>query len=69
MKEEDTDIVNSTLLFTLMNRKEDIANVSLLLIKDFKQTRFAWFNNNIHIYTEDSNKKVKRQYTRKIDQD
>lgn len=23
----------------------------------------------IHIYTEDSNKKVKMQYTRKIDQD
>ena len=41
MKEENTDIVNSTLLFTLMNRKEDVANVSLLPMKDFKQTRFA----------------------------
>lgn len=28
----------------------DVANVSLLLNKDFKQTRFARLNNNTYLY-------------------
>lgn len=29
---------------------KDVANVSLLLNKDFKQTRFARLNNNTYLY-------------------
>lgn len=47
-----------------------VANVSLLLSKDFKQTGFARLNNNTYLYIKkNSNKKVKKQHTRKIDQE
>lgn len=47
---------------------KDVANVSLLLNKDFKQTRFARLNNNTYLYIKkSSNKKVKKQHTRKIE--
>lgn len=61
------DVVNSALLFTSIKR--EVASVSLLLNKDFKQTRFARLKNNTYLYIKSSNKKVKEQYTRKIDQE
>lgn len=40
---------------------KDVANVSLLLNKDSKQTRFARLNNNTYLYIKKrSNKKVKK---------
>jgi len=47
---------------------KDVANVSLLLNKDFKQTRFARLNNNTYLYIKKAViRKLKKQHTRKIE--
>lgn len=41
-------------------KNEDIANVGLLLKKDFKQTGFAQLNNNTYLYIKTVIRKFKK---------